>query len=131
MFFKIRVLTYNTNVARELIRLLIKHLKREEKFLEIRVNGEDIKLPSNEILYIKSSGNYLDIVTNSKTYTIRCKIGEFIATQSDVLEYLRVHRSYIIRIDQITGKSKNTVTIKEYVIPVGETYLKQLDKIQF
>ena len=31
----------------------------------------------------------------------------------------------------LAGKSKNTVTINEQVIPVGETYLKQLDKIQF
>lgn len=131
MFFKVRVLTYNTDVVRELIRLVIKRLKREEKYLEVRVNGEDIKFQSNEILYVKSSGNYLDVVTTTKTYTIRCKIGGFIATTPDILEYLRVHRSYIIRIDQVTSKSKNTVTINEHVIPVGETYLKQLIKIQF
>ncbi|PHS08602.1 MAG: hypothetical protein COA88_06460 [Kordia sp.] len=130
-FFKIRVLTYNKDVIRELVRLLIKRLKRDEKYIEIRMNGERIKISTNEILYIKSSGNYLDIICSDKIYTIRCKIGDFIATTPDALEYLRVHRSYIIRIDQVTGKSKNSVTIKEYIIPVGETYLKQLDKIQF
>ncbi|NQY29439.1 MAG: LytTR family transcriptional regulator, partial [Flavobacteriaceae bacterium] len=130
-FFKIRVLTYNKDVTREFIRLLIKRLKRDEKYLEIRMNGERIKISTNEILYIKSSGNYLDIIYSDKTYTIRCKIGDFITTTPDALEYLRLHRSYIIRIDQVTGKSKNSVTINEHIIPVGETYLKQLDKIQF
>ncbi|WP_407557465.1 hypothetical protein [Winogradskyella sp. 4-2091] len=55
------------------------------------MNGEDIKIPTNAILYIKSSGNYLDIFTVSKTYTIRCKIGNFIATTPYALEYLRIH----------------------------------------
>lgn len=130
-FFKIRVLTYNKDVTREFIRLLIKRLKRDEKYLEIRMNGADIKIATNEILFIKSSGNYLDIISSDKVHTIRCKIGDFIASTPDVLEYLRVHRSYIIRIDKVTGKSKNSVTIKEHTIPVGETYLTQLDKIHF
>ncbi len=95
------------------------------------MNGERIKIPTKELLYIKSSGNYLDIITSSKTYTIRCKIGDFIASTPDALEYLRVHRSYIIRIDKVSGKSKNSVTIKEHTIPIGETYFTQLDKIQF
>ncbi|NQY06649.1 MAG: LytTR family transcriptional regulator DNA-binding domain-containing protein [Flavobacteriaceae bacterium] len=131
LFFRIRVFTYNQDVTRELIRLIIKRLKRDEKYLDIRMNGEDLKVPTSDILYVKSSGNYLDIITAAKTYTIRCKIGDFIATTPDTLEYLRVHRSYIVRIDKITSKSKKTVRIKDEVIPVGETYLKELDKIQF
>jgi len=131
LFFKIRVLTYNKDVVREFLRLLIKRLKRDEKYIEIRTNGEDIKIKTSEILFIKSSGNYLDILTTNKTYTIRCKIGDFIATTPDSLEYLRVHRSYIIRIDKVTGKSKKSVTLNDHIIPVGDTYLKELDKILF
>ena len=131
LFFKIRVLTYNKDVTREFMRLLIKWLKGDEKYLEIKMNGERIKIPTNDILYIKSSGNYLDIISIDKTHTIRCKIGDFIATTPDTLEYLRVHRSFIIRIDKVTVKSKNSVTIKDQIIPVGETYLPQLDKIHF
>ena len=131
LFFKIRVFTYNKDIIRELIRLAIKRLKREEKFLQFRSNGEDFKIPTNEILYIKSQGNYLDIITEKRAYTIRCKIGDFIAATPDTLEYLRVHRSYIIRIDQISSKGKNWVVINDQKIPVGETYLNQLEKIQF
>ncbi|WP_430409000.1 LytTR family transcriptional regulator DNA-binding domain-containing protein [Kordia sp.] len=131
LFFKIRVFTYNKDIIRELIRLAIKRLKREEKFINFRSNGEDFKVPTYEILYVKSQGNYLDIITEKKTYTIRCKIGDFIATTPDALEYLRIHRSHIIRIDKVSSKGKNWVVIKEQKIPVGETYLYQLEKIQF
>ncbi len=131
LFFKIRVLSYNKDIIRELIRLAIKRLNRKEKFIHFRSNGEDFKIPTYEILYVKSQGNYLDIITEKRTYTIRCKIGDFIATTPDVLEYLRVHRSYIIRIDQVASKGKTWVVIKDQKIPVGETYLSELEKIQF
>lgn len=131
LFFKIRVLTYNQDIFRELIRLIIKRLKRKEQLFKFRSNGEDFKIPTHEILYINSQGNYLDIITNKKTYTIRCKIGDFVSKTPDILEYLRIHRSYIIRIDQVSSKGKNWVVIKDEKIPVGETYLDALDKIKF
>ncbi|WP_400078521.1 two-component regulator propeller domain-containing protein [Winogradskyella sp. R77965] len=131
LFFKVRVLSYNQDVFRELIRLAIKRLKRKEQFYKFRSNGEDFKIPTHDILYVNSQGNYLDITTNKKTYTIRCKIGDFINTTPDALEYLRVHRSYIIRIDQVSSKGKNWVVIKDQRIPVGETYLSELEKIHF
>ncbi|PQJ78821.1 ligand-binding sensor domain-containing protein [Polaribacter porphyrae] len=131
LFFKIRVLTYNKDIIRELMRVAIKRIKREEQFYNFRANGEDFKIPTKEIQYINSQGNYLDIITDKKNYTIRCKIGDFIATTPDALEYLRVHRSYIIRIEKVSSKGKNWVVIKDKKIPVGETYLNTLNRIQF
>ncbi len=130
-FFKYRLLTYNKEIIRELIRLTIKRLKRKELFYNFKSNGEEFKIPTKDIHYIKSDGNYLDIVTHNKTHTIRCKIGDFIATTPDALEYLRIHRSYIIRIDQVTSKGKNWVVINEEKIPVGRSYLKELINVQF
>ena len=130
-FFKIRIFTYNKDVIRELIRLTIKRLKRKELCYKFRSNGEDFKIPTHDILFVNSQGNYIDLVTIKKTYTIRCKISKFISTTPDALEYLRVHRSYIVRIDQVSSKGKNWVVIKDHKIPVGENYLSELDKIQF
>ena len=131
VFFKIRVLTYNKDVVRELIRVLIKRLKGKEKFISIRTNGEDVKIATHEILYVKSSDNYVDIITTNKTYTMRHKIGAFIELCPDPLEYLRIHRTYIIRIDQVTSKGRNWIVINQEKLPVGKTYLAQLDKLQF
>ncbi|SHH60412.1 ligand-binding sensor domain-containing protein [Winogradskyella jejuensis] len=131
LFFKLRVLSYNKDIIRELMRLAVKRLKRKEQFYKFRANGEDFKIPTHEILFVHSQGNYLDIVTLKKAYTIRCKIGDFISSTPDSLEYLRVHRSYIIRIDQVSSKGRNWVVIKDNKIPVGETYLKELENIKF
>ena len=130
-FFKYRLLTYNKEITRELIRLAIKRLKRKELIYKFKSNGEEFKIPTRDIKYIKSDGNYLDIVSQTKTYTIRCKIGDFINTTPDALEYLRIQRSFIIRIDQVTSKGRNWVVIDNEKIPVGKTYLKELTLIQF
>lgn len=131
LFFRIRVLTYNQDIIRELLRLWVRKIKKKEKYFVFREQGKEIRIKTNTILYVKSSGNYMDIITEEKTYVMRCKIGDFINKVPDPLEFLRVHRSYIIRIDKVEQKTKKSVFIMKIEIPVGETYLEELDKIVF
>lgn len=130
-FFKIRILTYNQDIIRELLRLWVRKIKKKEKYFTFREQGKEIRIKTDTILYVKSSGNYIDVITRERSYTIRCKIGEFITKVPDPLEFLRVHRSYIVRIDQVAQKNKKAVFVNQQEIPVGETYLDELDKIVF
>lgn len=131
LFFKFRVLTYNKDIIRELIRLWIRKLKRNEKYLIFKEAGNHVRIKTDEVHYVKSAGNYIEIVTRNSKHTIRAKIGEFIATTPDPLEYVRIHRSYIIRVDKVTSKSRNSVTIDGKVLIVGRKHLSELNKIQF
>lgn len=131
LFFKVKVLTYNQDIIRELLRLWVRKIKKKEKYFVFREQGKEIRIKTNTILYVKSSGNYMDIITEEKTYVMRCKIGDFINKVPDPLEFLRVHRSYIVRIDKVEQKTKKSVFINKVEIPVGDTYLEQLDKIVF
>lgn len=131
LFFKIRVLTYNKDIVRELLRLLIKKIKTKDDYFAFRESGKEIRIKTSDILYVKSSGNYTDIVTLYKSHTIRMKISDFKEMITDPLEFLRIHRSYVVRIDKIEQKTKKSVFINGLEIPVGETYLEELDKIIF
>jgi ligand-binding sensor domain-containing protein len=130
-FIKINVLTYSKDITRELIRLIVKRLKRKEKYISFKDRGAEIKINTNSILFVKSSGNYIDIKTDDKMHTIRMNIGKFLENVPDRLEYLRVHRSYIVRIDKITKKSKSGLLINDIKIPVSQSYHKNLKKILF
>ena len=130
-FIKVNILKHSRNITRELIRLIVKRLKRKEKYITFKDRGTEIKINTNSILFVKSSGNYIDIKTEDKMYTIRMNIGKFLESVPDKLEYLRVHRSYIVRIDKITAKSKNGLLINDIKIPVSQTYHKNLKKILF
>ncbi len=131
LFFKTNVLSYNKDIIRELIRLIIKKIKKKELYYVFKESGKEIRIKTNTILYVQSAGNYIDLVTEKKVYTIRCKIGDFIATTPDPLEYIRIHRSYIVRIDKIEIKSKTEITIKGDKIPVSNSFSSELEKVFF
>src|SRR5690606_14436609 len=114
-----------------LLRLLMKKIKRKEKYYAFKEAGKEIRIKTDTILYVKSSGNYIDLKTENKTYTIRCKIGDFISSTPDPLEYLRIHRSYIIRIDKVESKSKTYIVIKDEKLPVSNSYEIEIEKLFF
>ncbi len=131
-FFKIKILLYNRDVTRELIRFLIKKMSPDKNYILFREAGQDVRISSLDIIYVKSSGNYIDIMTQNKKFTIREKIGDFISLPPDPLEYIQIHRSYIIRLDAVTSKSSNKVILKTGIaLPVGKKYLPQLNKIVY
>ncbi|MDP1799871.1 MAG: two-component regulator propeller domain-containing protein [Bacteroidota bacterium] len=131
LFFKFRILSYNRDITRELLRQLLKRLTKKANYVVFREQGKDIRIETSVIYFIKADGNYIEIHTDTKKYVIRHKIGEFLRLTPDPLEYLRISRSCIVRLDKIQEKSKKDVTIKGEKIPVGETYLDQLQKIKF
>lgn len=131
LFFRYRILSYNRDITRELLRQLLKRFTRKTGYVVFREQGKDIRIPSVSVCFVKADGNYIEIHTDSKKYLVRFKIGDFIGLVPDPLEYLRISRSYIIRIDKVQEKSKKDVTINGEKIPVGETYLDELKKIRF
>ena len=47
----------------------------------------------------------------------------------DSIEFIRIHRSYIIRLDKVEQKSLKELVVKGIKIPVGKTYIKELGKV--
>lgn len=131
LFFRFRILSYNRDITRELMRLVLKRLTKKTNYVVFREQGKDIRIATDTICFIKSDGNYIEINTDTNRHVIRYKIGEFLDLVPDPLEYLRINRSYIIRIDKVQSKSKKDVTVCGEKLAVGETYLEQLSKIKF
>ncbi len=130
LFFRFRILSYNREIIRELLRQVVKRLKRSS-YIVFREHGKEVRVESSEVLYIKAAGNYLEVYTTDSKHMIRCKISEFLKMVPDQMEYLRVHRSYIVRIDKIKKKSNKSIEINGTEIPVGESYKNEIQKILF
>lgn len=129
-FFRIRILIYNKDLVRELLRLMLRKMKPKTNSFVIWSRGVEIRINSDEVLFFKAEGNYLEIMTTQKKYVIRHKIGEVENLVPDKLEYLRVHRSYIVRLDKIIGKSLEELEVKGYQIPIGKTYKDDIKKLE-
>ncbi|MDC8002591.1 LytTR family transcriptional regulator DNA-binding domain-containing protein [Aureisphaera galaxeae] len=130
-FFKVRILTYNRDILREFLRILLKKVNGKKYEIIIRESGNDIKLETSHIQYAKSSGNYLEIHTDNQKHLIREKISEFYDRLPDKMEFTRIHRSFLIRIDKVEAKNPKCVRIKGEEIPVGKSYRENLNRILF
>ena len=92
-----------------------------KKFTFIKTKYKMQKLLFDDILYIKGLNNYLIIKTkNEILYTIQSfnQITKVLPSAN----FIRIHKSYIIAVDEIDIIGKNQVVINEENIPIGESY---------
>ncbi len=82
---------------------LLEELKAGKKYLErlvIKANGRIYFLEANEIDWIEAEGNYVSVHSAKKSHLLRETISS-LESQLDPKKFVRIHRSSIVRIDQI------------------------------
>lgn len=93
-------------------------LKSELKTITIKDGVNTIKVKLDAILFIKSDGNYIDIITKNKKHSIRMSLDAFL-NQAKKPNFVRVHRSYIINKAKVTKVNTTTIFIDEHEIPIS------------
>ncbi|MCS6904778.1 MAG: LytTR family DNA-binding domain-containing protein [Bacteroidia bacterium] len=86
-----------------------------------------IKIPTHELLWIEAIGDYVELHTAHKKYIVHTTM-KAIEKKLPANEFLRVHRSYIVRLDAISEIEDNTLVIEKKLIPIGKSYRNQLMK---
>jgi len=74
----------------------------------INDNKTTLNIDVNEVVFIKSEGNYVEVFEKDKKYLIRTTLKKIIE-QNKQPEFIRCHKSYIVnlnKIKRITGNSK-------------------------
>jgi two-component system LytT family response regulator len=82
---------------------LLEEMKAGKKYLErlvIKASGRIYFLETAEIDWIEAEGNYVSVHSAKKTHLLRETISSLEA-QLDPKQFLRIHRSSIVRIDRI------------------------------
>lgn len=129
-FVKVKMLTRNRDLVREFLRLTLKKIQPRTNSFIIHEQGKKHRVLSDSILYVKGSGNYIEIHTPEKRLVVRSKMGDFLELVPDRLEYIRIHRSYIVRVDKINGKNTKSLFIGSTELPIGKTYQATLSKLE-
>jgi len=97
----------------------------------LREGTRFIRILKGDILYIKGAGSYSDIYTADKKHTLTYNLTQ-IKKKISFEELERVHKSYIININKITGFEGNRIFIDKVEIPIGGLYKEAfLKKIKF
>ncbi|MCU4177430.1 LytR/AlgR family response regulator transcription factor [Carboxylicivirga sp. N1Y90] len=83
------------------------------------------KVLLKDILYIESFKDYVNIHTSNRVITARQTLVSIEQSLPESL-FVRIHRSYIVSINQITGFTSTTISINEKAIPIGRNYKQQV-----
>jgi DNA-binding LytR/AlgR family response regulator len=93
----------------------------------VNIDRRLIKIDLPSIYLIEAKGDYINIKTEDKNYTVHSTLKKIEEKLPDSL-FLKVHRSYIINIKKIIDIEDNSVLIKRDVIPVSRSKRPELMK---
>lgn len=96
-------------------------------FVYVKDRNIKVKLYFKNIEYIKSEGNYLDIVTENKIHVVRSKLSEFIEIIPENVFY-RCHRRYVVNSAKINALGKDYIQLNNEKIPLASKYKVGLEK---
>ncbi|MDH7911322.1 LytTR family DNA-binding domain-containing protein [Winogradskyella sp. SYSU M77433] len=95
--------------------------------LYVNIDRRLIKIDIPSIYLVEAKGDYIQIKTEEKNYTVHSTLKKIEDKLPDSL-FLKIHRSYIINVDKIIDIEDNSVLIKKDVIPVSRSNRPELMK---
>ena len=95
--------------------------------LYVNIDRRLIKIDISSIYLIEAKGDYIQIKTEDKNYTVHSTLKKIEDKLPDTI-FLKVHRSYIINFNKIIDIEDNSVLIKRDVIPVSRSSRPELMK---
>ena len=120
------------NKARERILDSPGHREAEEdtvelkgEFMFVKSDSMLVRVNMTDLQWVEALADYIALVTPKKRYVIHSTM-KSIQKRLPSDAFLRVHRSYIVRLDKIQAIEDNTIIIGEKMIPVGGTYRERL-----
>lgn len=99
----------------------------EKNYIFVRSNAVLTKIKINEITYIQALGDYVNIFTTDKRYTVHITL-RGMEEKLPLSKFYRLHRSYLVALDHIVGVEEGTAYVGKHPLPIGEQFKKELLK---
>ncbi len=113
---------------RDLLYSIVESKDSSSDFIFVKSNSKLLKLKTEEIYYIEALKDYVVIHTADTRYTIHSTMKE-IENKMGTADFIRVHRSFIVRLDKIASIEFPNLTLEndKKVIPIGGSYRDDLN----
>ena len=123
-----RVLSLKKNIYDYVLGAPKMEAEQKREFLFIKSDYKIVKINLPEVLFFSGLKDYTQIFLRGKKtpLTTLKNLKEFESKLASA-EFVRVHRSYIIAMNQIDFISKSEITIDTFTIPIGNAYRKTLE----
>ena len=105
----------------------VHNLSKVEEVLFLQINGEMIKLATNEIFYIEVFSHACTIYSKDGNFEVKMSISELEAKLGE--SFIRVHRSYLVNIGQVKRISKTEVFLEDgMIVPLSRRKYADVNK---
>jgi DNA-binding LytR/AlgR family response regulator len=102
-----------------------------EEHIYLREKNVIHKIPVSEVVYVESFGDNLKLHTAQREINSRCTISSLEKALPET-DFIRIHRSYLVAIDEITSFSPVMVWIGDTQLPIGTSYrTKTFEKLDY
>jgi two-component system response regulator LytT len=93
----------------------------------VKSNSRLVKVKTNEIYFVEALKDYVIIHAKDSKYTVHSTMKDMLSKLSGT-EFLRVHRSFIVRVDKITAIEQSNLVMEDdkKQVPVGGSYRDEL-----
>lgn len=116
-----RFLNAITKAERHFKKLVTKNRPIRRDYLFIRKSSVINKVSIANILWIEAMGDYVVVQTKGEKYIIHSTMRS-IESKLPEDKFIRVHRSYIVHIENIKSVIDTTIYVDEKPIPLGALY---------
>ncbi|MBL4658365.1 MAG: response regulator transcription factor, partial [Flavobacteriales bacterium] len=86
----------------------------------VKVNSVLKKIELPDILLIEAAVDYVYIHTSSSRYMVNTSLNSILGKLPSK-DFIRVHRSYIVRVDKIDSIDGNTIVVGDQLINIGKS----------
>ncbi|MCB0663169.1 MAG: LytTR family transcriptional regulator, partial [Saprospiraceae bacterium] len=107
-------------VQQEQLEHLLKEKEKSAKgFLEVMSNRKLTQIPYDDIIYIESLADYIQIHTEAETIVSKERISKIAERLPDT--FLRIHRSFVVNKEKIKSYSYNEVELQSVQLNIGRS----------
>ncbi|HVW14561.1 MAG TPA: LytTR family DNA-binding domain-containing protein [Mucilaginibacter sp.] len=106
----------------------INQVHAENGSILLKSGYKNIKVITDDILYMESLKDYVKVYTPNGTVTTKYKISDMENKLSNK-NFLRIHRSFIVNLKHISAFTASDVEIGKTELPIGESYKEHVFRI--
>jgi DNA-binding LytR/AlgR family response regulator len=116
-----RFLKAVSKAERRFENLFMGSISNDRNYFFIRKDNVINKVPIADVLWVEAMGDYITINTKNKKIVLHSTL-RTIESKLPKDKFVRVHRSYIVQIENIKTVEGNTIFVDESHVPLGTVY---------
>jgi DNA-binding LytR/AlgR family response regulator len=102
-------------------------IKITRDYFFIKSEGRLVRIDLDKLLYLETMGDYVRFQTEDKAHLVHSSLKN-IATRFQHVNFLKVHRSFIINISKITNIEENSILVGRKLIPISRAHRAEVMK---